>query len=350
MSVREMVMSAVQEGVEWWLAQMRDLLPQRMRQPDIHGDGVIADVQPAEPGVTLIQRQNRREFPVGPPGSPRARALAAGGARPRRVLLRVPASAVLERTLVLPLATEPELDRVVAYEIDRIFPFAAAEVIWTYGVDRRDRAAGRLHLRVALLPRAAVAPAIDTLRAQGLAPGAVLAGKTDGGTWRIGLDEHRPPGARQPGRRGLALGAFACAMLAVVAAGLPFLLQEAARWQTEAQIIELRPAVARAETLRRQAAERTSGVDAVAAEAARVGQALNLLATLTTLLPDDTYLTGLSMRQRVATLSGRSASAARLIPLLAADPAIRTAVFAAPVTRAEGVRGDLFSIRAEFGY
>ena len=342
-------MSAVQDVGAWWLAQMRDLLPQGMLQPDIYGDGVIAEVRPAEPGVTLIQRQNRREFPVGPPGSPRARALSAGGARPRRVVLRVPASAVLERSLLLPLATEPELDQVVAYEIDRISPFAAAEVIWTYGVDRRDRAAGRLHLRVALLPRAAVAPAIETLRAQGLSPGAVLAQKSGGGTWRIGLDAHRPPGGRARGRTGFALAAGACALLGLIAAGLPFLMQEAALRRTEERIVQLRPAVAQAEALRRRVADRNSGNDVVAAEAARVGHVLNLLATLTALLPDDTYLTGLGVKQRVATLSGRSASAARLIPLLAADPAIRTAVFAAPVTRAEGARGDLFSIRAEFG-
>ena len=47
------------------------------------------------------------------------------------------------------------------------------------------------------------------------------------------------------------------------------------------------------------------------------------------------------------TLSGRSASAPRLITALSADPAIRNTAFAAPVTRIEGATADVFSIKAE---
>ncbi|HYZ64615.1 MAG TPA: PilN domain-containing protein, partial [Acetobacteraceae bacterium] len=64
-------------------------------------------------------------------------------------------------------------------------------------------------------------------------------------------------------------------------------------------------------------------------------------------LPDDTYLYELSLRDRVLTVSGQSAAAARLIPLLAADPAVRNPAFAAPVTRNETTGAESFSIRAE---
>jgi hypothetical protein len=46
-------------------------------------------------------------------------------------------------------------------------------------------------------------------------------------------------------------------------------------------------------------------------------------------------------------MSGQSATAARLISALAADPAIRNPAFSAPVTRNETTHTDLFSIRAE---
>ena len=80
--------------------------------------------------------------------------------------------------------------------------------------------------------------------------------------------------------------------------------------------------------------------------------ALRAIAALTEILPDDTWLTELTLRQRKLTMAGRSAGAARLIGLLSADPTIRDAAFAAPVTRAEGTRAesggvDAFSIRAE---
>ena len=72
------------------------------------------------------------------------------------------------------------------------------------------------------------------------------------------------------------------------------------------------------------------------------------LAALTGILPDDTYLESLTLQHRRLAVTGRSARAARLIGLLAANPVIRNPAFAAPVTRApEG--GDEFAIRAEVG-
>ena len=79
----------------------------------------------------------------------------------------------------------------------------------------------------------------------------------------------------------------------------------------------------------------------------RTGDVLQTLAAVTRILPDDTYLTDFSLRERQMTLSGRSASAPRLITGLSADPAIRNTAFAAPVTRIEGATVDVFSIKAE---
>jgi general secretion pathway protein L len=74
---------------------------------------------------------------------------------------------------------------------------------------------------------------------------------------------------------------------------------------------------------------------------------LRTLAAVTRILPNDTFLTDFSLRNRQMTLSGQSASARRLITGLSADPAIRNAAFAAPITRIEGATADLFSIKAE---
>jgi general secretion pathway protein L len=89
--------------------------------------------------------------------------------------------------------------------------------------------------------------------------------------------------------------------------------------------------------------------EVLAREMERTGDALQVLATLTRVLPDDTYLTDFALRDRHLTISGRSASAPRLIGGLAAEPGIRDAAFSAPVTRIEGSAADVFSIAAEAG-
>lgn len=340
-------MSAVQDVLVWWVAQMRGLMPARWRSRDGQGDGLVAEVSPGSAAYRLVQRRRGKETRLSP-----VEAAARLARRPApAVALRVPPGVALERPLVLPIATEPELDRVVAYEIDRISPFQTDEAAWAYAVERRDTEAGRLHLRLALLPRAGVAAAVAALREAGAAPAAVIAPRTGGGAWSISLAQQGalPRSARPWQRRAVAAAGAACAILALAAMAGPFVTQEAALRREEARIAALRPAVATADGLRRTIAGRASGLDAVASEAARVGQVLQVLATLTDVLPDDTYLTALTLRARTLTLSGRSGSASRLIPLLAAEPALRGAAFAAPVTRVEGARGDVFSIRAEYG-
>ena len=89
-----------------------------------------------------------------------------------------------------------------------------------------------------------------------------------------------------------------------------------------------------------------AGSDAITSEKARVGDALQIVASLTDILGDDTHLIGLVLHQRQVTLEGQSAAAAKLITALSADPTIRNASFGAPVMRSE-TGADLFSIKAE---
>ena len=77
-----------------------------------------------------------------------------------------------------------------------------------------------------------------------------------------------------------------------------------------------------------------------------LAEPLAALAAITRSLPDDTYLTDFTLNGRNVTLNGQSASAAKLIGLLAADPSIDNPAFSAPVTRLEATHTDLFSIRA----
>ena len=341
-------MSALEDVVSWWIGQLRDVL---RRGGDAGGRGPALIAEPGGDGVRLLQRRGAREAPLGVLGSERVRA---GLARQRGVpvMVRVPPGVVLERTVTLPLATEAALGRVIGYEIDRISPWRPDEVAWAYALERRDKAAGRLRVRVALLPLVAIGSALAALREAGIPAGAAVAAREGAaregaGPWRFLLGApDAGVGWRKPA---VAVAAGVCAVLAVAAAAVPFIVQQVRLDRVEAGIERLRPAVGEVEALRRRIAAGAGGGDAVTAEAARLGDGLRMIAVLTALLPDDTSLTALGLRQRVVTMTGRSRQAARLIPLLSADPAVHDAAFAAPVTRVEGTEGDQFSIRAEVG-
>ena len=337
----------------WWAQQMRELLPRALRagrrQPDAMIVAPRLPLEAAPPIVELIRRRRGEHalgvFALDGAGTTSLRD-AMGRQKRLPVILRLPAAALLERAVVLPLLAEREPGRVLEYEMDRFTPFRADELFWTWAVARRDRARGQLHLRLSFVPKAMIQPQLEALRQAGVAPLRLEAPSPSGERRSIGLGRGQTSGERWRRRAMIGAGGV-CAALAVAVLVLPFALQEAAGANIESRIASLQPQVAQAERLRREIAARIAGTDVFAAEQARVGDTLEVLAALTGILPDDTFLTELALRQGKLSLTGQSAAAPRLISALSADRVIRNPAFAAPVTRVENGRADQFSIRAE---
>jgi general secretion pathway protein L len=343
----------------WWLRQLAELLPARWRGLGDGGAATVVSLLAGGAGTSVPEVEigivGRRgvgtlcRVALDEAGVAEARAVLAGRRRPAQVVLRMPAAALLEREVMLPLAAERDPDAVLGYEMDRLTPFRAADVAWRASGLKRDRVRNRLSLRLSLVPRALFAEALPALARIGLRPVAVE-GATHEGLQRIALGAR---GGTQGGwgridrRRARLVGALV-ALLAVVAVGIPFVRQSLAERAVAAQIAALRPRVEEVAALRRRIGRGGGEGGALAALAARVGNPLAVLAALTEILPDDTYLESLALSQRKLSITGRSAAAARLIGLLAANRLIANPAFAAPVTRApQG--GDEFTIRADVG-
>ena len=357
---------------------MLELVPARFARPDASAVGaLLVEPYPRGDGIRLIRRQAGEETMLGDVPLRRIRfgdaldtdvatdfdgtldadddaglraALSAAGANESgsMVLLRLPAGAALQRDVTLPLAAEAGLDRVLAYEMDRLTPFAAEDIFFSWTVLRRDREAGRMQLRLSLVPKAPLLPLLETLRIAGAGPRAIeILGATAGSTrpLRIPLAHERPASARQE-RRLLMIAGGCCAALAVLAIVLPFILQSMAAHGLDRQVAGLQPRVETVQALRRRIAGSTAGGELVSAERRRLGDALGVMAAVTRVLPDDSYLSDFTLRQGVLTISGQSPGAAKLIPAISSDPAFSAPAFAAPVTRIEGQNTDLFSIRA----
>lgn len=362
----------LKEAFDWWTEQMLGLLPERLSGRGARrANALVADIGPAGT-LTLSLRRNGRETSLGQlptvrsgprsgqDGSPMpapmlAPMLARMRRRPAAVLLRVHSNALLERQLAFPLAAERDLDRILRFEMDRVTPFAPDEVFWTWTVERRDRPRNRVLVRLCVVPKAGLLQPIADLQAAGLAPTALeapplqapaLEGAGAPAPRVIGLGHAARAGSAWQ-RRSVAVATGTCAVLAAAVVMVPFVRQSLALRDVDAAIAALRPRVDQAEALRRRLATAAASVDVIAAQRAKVGDALATLAAVTEILPDDTYLTELTLAQRKLELHGQSTSAARLIAALAADPAIRNPAFTAPVTRNDAMKADLFAIQAE---
>jgi general secretion pathway protein L len=321
----------------WWWRQIASLLPARFRRAGRPDAMIVAidrmDEAAAPSGAILIRRGGVERFRAP------LRLAADRLPGPRMpTALRLPAGMVLRREVVLPLAAERDLASVIAFEMDRLTPFAPEEVFWGLSGLRRDPVRGlRMTLLIAL--RAPVERLLETLASANLKPGFL-----EDGDGRIPLSQR----FALPGRRLNAALYGLSAFLALACLAIPLIRQQLALNAVQAEIADLQPAAHEAMALRQRLAIAASGQAAIAA-AQQSGDALQSLAALTAALPDGTFLSDFTLKSGDLTIDGRSTDAARLIAMLAAAPGFHDPRFVAPVTRAIDGQADLFSIHATVG-
>lgn len=342
------------EFFAWWAGQLTDLARYGLRPPGNtqaearQPDAVlVVPVGDLMAGVTEIELVQRRRGVAAPIGRYSLGGAALDGTAAWRgpVVLSLAAQTVLMREVSLPLAAEQGLRTAIRCEMDRLTPFRPDDVFWDCRKLRRDRARGVLLVDLAVVPKVTVAPLLAALRRAGMAPVALEGRLPDGRLRRIPLAEADPERAAR-GRRLVWLAGAACAALALAALATPLLRQSLALQESEDQIAALRPRMAMVDALRRRLAG-DAGMGAPAAARAHAGDTLQALAMLTDLLPDDSFLSMLSMQHGRLRLEGESAAATRLIGALSAEPHIRNPGFAAPVLRSDSGT-DVFAIEAEF--
>jgi general secretion pathway protein L len=343
----------LREFFSWWFGQLADLLPSFLRRtaPTAQDATVIAPVGPIGHGIEAVavgQRRNGKETPLGhfALGPAGVAELPRAG---RPIVLRLGQADVLGKTVSLPLAAERELEQVLSFEMDRETPFRADELYWSHGVTAVDRPNERLSVRLRLVPKASLAPLLSALGQIGIVPERLeIADGPDAGAC-LPLFVENGGARRAAGRLVVQAAAACCAALAIATVVAPFLRQSTALAALDRQVASGRAAAAEAAGLRREIDQLSRQADLIESERGKVGQPLEILAAVTRVLPDDSYLTELELLQRKLTLSGRSVAAARLIGAFAANGEFRNPAFAAPVTRIEALRQEIFTIVAEVG-
>jgi general secretion pathway protein L len=343
----------IREFFIWWFRQLADLLPQALRQSAFSaGDAlVVAPIGPLARGVeavTVHLRRNGRATAVGQFSLGEVGLAELPRTAGKATVLRLGEADVLGKTIILPLAAERELDQVLAFEMDRETPFSTEELYWNHRIAAADRQNGRLSVRLSLIPKASLDPLLDTLAQFGIRPRRVeIADGPDTGFYLpLNGDGSR---THRASSRLLWPAAALCAVLVLVAIITPFVRQELALASLGHKVAAGRAGAAEADSLRQEINRLSGSAGFIDSERDKAGRPLVILAAATRTLPDDTYLTEMELRQRKVTLSGRSAAAARLIGALATDGEFRNPAFAAPVTRLEALRTELFTINAEVG-
>ena len=261
-----------------------------------------------------------------------------------RTLLELGAEQALTTTLQLPAVTDAELRQLVSHQIDHVSPFRRDQVHYGYRQLAGGAAAGGgQQLELTLVPKAAVAEALDTARSLGLT---VEALRVPGGT-EVALPAAESVMQRRC-RRLNPLLAGVLALLLVAIAVLPL-------WGQQRQLTRLQLAVDAQAAQAQQVSQRRLQLQRHSEEAGmlfqrrrQAGSVLALLTALSRQLDDGTWLQRLEMRAGSLQLQGVSNAAVTVLATLEQLPFLTGVHFTGPITRtSDGSESFRLSARVE---
>ena len=254
---------------------------------------------------------------------------------------------VLHTDVVMPLATEANLREALAFEMDKHTPFRAEEVFYSWCNLKRDREAGQIRFELYVTPREAVEKEIERLKPLGLAPVGVDVATPDG---PLGINL-LPPALRyhvvnQQARINWVIGAVAIFLLMMVMAQSLWLREHQLEAVGEA-IEDVRAEALAVQQIRKQIDDASEAAGFLQNRKIENGYKLEMLAELTRVLPEDTYLDRLSMHQGNTQIQGKSGNAQALIELINNSDYFKNASFRGP-TRLDNRSGkEIFDLTAD---
>lgn len=234
-------------------------------------------------------------------------------------LFLLPASVILRRTLELPLAAEADIVTAAAFFIPQVTPFTLEQVYYSCRPLERDRVRGVVRFEMIVLPARVVSAWVSTLVVHGLSVSAIRIEGEDRImplAFPIGPARgaaRRSSWQREPWKLTLAISAI---LLAIVP---PLIVK-----QVHANAEALRIEAAEVKIAGQKTALLQAEVDALSNAANFLPRHLagpspiDILAELTTLLPDDTWLFSLSLSAGEVRVAGFSAAVPKALQSLQA--------------------------------
>jgi len=378
---QQQFLRASSEFFHWWLAELAQLLPQKLRT-GLLGQQALCRLSFECERLQLVLQTQGRETALGscylsaPPGlslgnipqevflATGVDAVSAASAKQQllnniaaldsqyrgRVVLELADDYLLVRDITLPLVSDGDIASVLAHEIDRLSPFEKDKVCYGYELLQKNQQTGKLRLRLICLERTVLESLLAQCGELGLGVVQVqrktqLSGsETFCETLNLLLADQRPAKEKLWNGANQALAGLALVLLLAVLM-LPL-------WHYENQIDHLSKEVdALLEQSKVVRAKQTRLVGALDIRDALVERKNNefekiiILHNLAQVIPDNTWLTRVTIRNSALEIEGESEKSSDLIEKLESQAAFYQVEFASSVTRNTRTAKERFQIK-----
>ncbi len=339
----------------WWLDELRQSLPTPWQQKLQHALRLVTFVLAGDSLIVGLDENRRQQsldsFAIDQDAALQKQQLSRLllqhdlAESPRFLLLE--SDTILSKEMTLPMATESNLEQVLTFEMDRQTPFKASDVYFGWKIRDRDGETGQIRLEIFVVPRQQVDKAIHYLNSRGLSPTGVDV-LEEGKTMGLNL---LPVGQRvrevnRKIRMNFVLAGAAVLLLALVMTQSLYLRSHQVL-ELEAAIAEVRDEALLVQRIKEQISDTSEAAGFLTVRRAASPLAIELLADITRILPEDTYLDRLVINQTSVQMQGKSQNAQRLIELVNQSELLDEAAFRGS-TRLDSRTGlEIFEINAK---
>jgi general secretion pathway protein L len=251
---------------------------------------------------------------------------------------------VLHKELKLPVAAEANLHQVLSFEMDRQTPFRANEVYFDWRMLPAGSEAGEIRLDLLVAPRRVVDPMLEKLAARGLAPAGIdveQSGRSAGANLLPAENRLNPMHPRARLNYGLA-AAVLVLLIAVMVQSLGARADRVA--SLEEAIAEVQDEARRVQRLKEQVSDTSEAASFLTKRRSLSPMAVEILAEVTTTLPDGTYLDRLVVGENSVIMQGKSGNAQQLIELVNRSDMFDEAAFQGSTRLDAGTGLEVFEV------
>ena len=265
------------------------------------------------------------------------------------VLLLIPEPLVLRKNLALPAVARANLRQVLGFEMERRTPFTPDQTYFDFTITGHDKNTNKLNTILIIAPRDRVDPQLDIIRNWGIVPDAIRPSQEHAEGEKINL---LSPDARpeQPGDTNRLTLLLVCLvfilLLAVLYIPLSTLEQDVDKLVAEAG--QSRKAVQELQALRQERDTLLKQINFLAVKRTSEISSIELLNEITRILPDDTWLTRLVIKDDEIQIQGESDNASALIQTIESSAFFSDVEFGSPVTQNNATKKEKFYISAKF--
>jgi general secretion pathway protein L len=339
---------------KWWFDQLGEMLPAGIQARMQHAKRrVLLQLNSNELGISEYESGVLQELEVLPlnqdPGIQRQRLSDLLHERELSESARdllLPESRILHKEVMMPAAAEANLRQALAFEMDRQTPFQADQVFFDYRVLHRDRDTAQLKIDLFVTLRPPVLEEMKLLGPLGMAPSGVDV-DLDGSPAGLNLlpPDHRQKIVNSKSRVNLLLAAATVVLLALVMIQ-SILLRQHQLNEVQLAIDEVREEAMQVQQIRDRISD--AGEAAVFMQSSRATSlpTVQVLAEVTRILPDDTYLDRLLVGSNSVQMQGKSQNAQQLIEIINTSPIFVDASFRGPTRLDSRTRTEIFDVTA----